>query len=380
MRKKKKTDDPRVHVSVFPLQSFIISFIVLGLLTTGQMLILQNYVDYSELPTKYTVAIFSYWILVAVAFTLFTKSQFNRHYQNPMEEFAQATRKVAGGDFSVYVAPRHLPEKMDYMDAIIMDFNVMVEALGSIETLKTDFFSNVSHEIKTPLSIIANYAQGLKDGNLSEVQKEVYIETILDSSTRLAELISNILKLNKLEKQTLQPITEPYDVWSKRFIESHKAQQSVAAEIPEQLDNSTVTYNIGHIEYHIHESSERLENHIDESNERMQNTIGKIAIEEIPKTQQYLEENFAPLSAQAIDNHIQRSGAWLGNHITNSNNDLQNTIEKSTSAMIPEVQQRTIQVPLPSSMINEHIKQSTERLENHLKWSQGLLETWMLSH
>jgi len=209
---KKNSPDPRVTVSVFPMRGFILSFLVLGLLTTGQMLILQNYVDYSALPGILAVMIFAYWALGAAAFTLFTKYQFNRHYQNPMSEFAGAMHKVAGGDFSVYVPPRHLPEKMDYMDAIIMDFNVMVEALGSIETLKTDFFSNVSHEIKTPLSIIQNYAQGLKDGKLSDTQREMYIDTILESSTRLSELISNILKLNKLEKQTLQPVTEPYDV------------------------------------------------------------------------------------------------------------------------------------------------------------------------
>ena len=212
MRKKQKSSDPRVKVSVFPFRGFVLSFLVLGLMTTGQMLILQNYVDYSALPAKYVLAILAYWTLGAAAFTLFTKYQFNHHYQNPMGEFAEATRKVASGDFSVYVPPRHLVDKMDYMDAIITDFNVMVEELGSIETLKTDFFSNVSHEIKTPLSIIQNYAQGLKDGKLSEAQREIYIDTILESSTRLAELISNILKLNKLEKQTLQPVAEPYDM------------------------------------------------------------------------------------------------------------------------------------------------------------------------
>ena len=209
---KKKASDPRVKTSVFPLRGFILSFLVLGLLTTGQMIIMRSFVDYSALLFRNAVILHVYWLVVAASFTLFTKFQFNQHYQNPMSEFAEATRKVASGDFSVYVPPRHLPEKMDYMDAIIMDFNVMVEALGSIETLKTDFFSNVSHEIKTPLSIIQNYAQGLKDGNLSDTQREMYIDTILESSTRLSELISNILKLNKLEKQTLQPIAEPYDV------------------------------------------------------------------------------------------------------------------------------------------------------------------------
>ena len=211
MRKHKINTDPRVKTSVFPFRGFVLSFIVLAFLSTLDTLILRSYIAES-LPPGRVVVIIAYWLIVAAVFTLFTKWQFNQHYQNPMSEFAEATRKVAGGDFSVYVPPRHLPEKMDYMDAIIMDFNIMVEALGSIETLKTDFFSNVSHEIKTPLSIIQNYAQGLKDGALTESQKEMYIDTILESSTRLSELISNILKLNKLEKQSLQPIPEPYDV------------------------------------------------------------------------------------------------------------------------------------------------------------------------
>jgi signal transduction histidine kinase len=176
------------------------------------MLILQNYVDHANIPRMYIISVLIYWIFVAAVLTLLIGYQFNWRYQKPMEEFAKSSRKVAEGDFSVYIPPRHLTDKMDYLDAICMDFNVMVEELGSIETLKTDFFSNVSHEIKTPLSIIQNCAQALKNEKLTPEQRASYIDTIVDSSSRLNELITNILKLNKLEKQNLQPISEPYDL------------------------------------------------------------------------------------------------------------------------------------------------------------------------
>ena len=208
----KNSPDPRVKTSLFPWQGFIYSFITLAVMTTGQMLILRNNIDISSLPTSTVITVVAYWLLIAAAFITFTRRQFNRNFQKPMEEFAEATRKVAEGDFSVYVPPRHLPDKLDYIDVIFTDFNVMVEELGSMETLKTDFFSNVSHEIKTPLATILSYAQGLKNGNLTEVQREVYVDTIIESSARLSDLISNILRLNKLEKQKLQPVPEPYDI------------------------------------------------------------------------------------------------------------------------------------------------------------------------
>ncbi len=153
-----------------------------------------------------------YWIIIASGVTALIVQLTKNVYERPLKKIAQAARQVAGGDFSVYVPPIHAADKQDYMDDLILDFNKMVEELGSIETLKTDFFSNVSHEIKTPLAVIQNSADMLKKSSLSEEERAEYVDTIARASRRLSGLITNILKLNKLEKQNIQPISEPYNL------------------------------------------------------------------------------------------------------------------------------------------------------------------------
>jgi Signal transduction histidine kinase len=196
----------------FPISVFLITLVVLLFLTSVQTIILAHAVDLSKIPGWYGKVIVCYWIFVSIAFTLLTRNQINQNFEKPIKRFAEAAEAVANGDFSVYVAPIHTAEKQNYLDVMFLNFNTMVEALGSIETLKTEFFSNVSHEIKTPLAIILNYAESLQKDNLSEADRRAYIDTIIQTSKRLSELITNILKLNKLEKQVIEPLNEPYDL------------------------------------------------------------------------------------------------------------------------------------------------------------------------
>lgn len=165
----------------------------------------------------------------------------------PIRRLSEAACKVAEGDFSVYLPIRHAPDKMDRIDMLYADFNKMVAELGSMETLQNDFAANVSHEIKTPLSAINNYLQLLKETDLTPEQEE-YVLSALESSNRLASLVFNILKLNKLENQSIKPQPEKYDlcrqladcaigfesIWEKKEIEFEAEMEDEAYVVTDQ--------------------------------------------------------------------------------------------------------------------------------------------------
>lgn len=212
MKKGMYKNDGLVKESRFPSSLFAIYLVILLWMSgihTG-LIVFVNRMEWNAVIQSIVPMI--YWGMVAAALTLFTRRKIRATYEEPMHKLAEATSRVANGDFSVYVPALHTQDKWDYLDVMIMDFNKMVEELGSIETLKTDFVSNVSHEMKTPIAIIKNYAELLKAEHITEEQRKEYAESIEGAVMRLSNLISNILKLNKLENQRITPEVETYDV------------------------------------------------------------------------------------------------------------------------------------------------------------------------
>ena len=174
------------------------------------LVVLMNRLKWNELVQ--TIVPMVYWGCVAVGLTLFTRRKIKSTYEEPLHRLAEATEQVANGDFSVYVPTTHTSDRLDYLDVMILDFNKMVEELGSVETLKTDFVSNVSHEMKTPIAVIKNYAELLQTGKGTEEERLEYAQNIEEAAGRLSSLISNILRLNKLEHQQIDPEIESYDL------------------------------------------------------------------------------------------------------------------------------------------------------------------------
>ena len=122
----------------------------------------------------------------------------------PVEQILTATERIAAGDFSVRLHQRHGYAEYDEYDSIMENLNVMAETLGKSEVLKTDFISNVSHELKTPLAIIKSYALLIQRERDEEKRKE-YADTLMKAAGKLSDLVTNILKLSKLENEKIQP-------------------------------------------------------------------------------------------------------------------------------------------------------------------------------
>lgn len=132
--------------------------------------------------------------------------------ERPVKRIVDASQKIMQGDFSVRIPKNHGIGYDERFDEIADCFNKMAKELEGVETLRTDFVSNVSHELKTPLSVIQNYGTLLQSPDISENDRMEYAKEITSASRKLAALVTNILKLNKLENQQITAKKQSFDI------------------------------------------------------------------------------------------------------------------------------------------------------------------------
>ena len=150
-------------------------------------------------------------LLIAVIFTLVDHIRRKISVDRPVKIITDATEKFMKGDFSVRISPMQGAGSEGF-NQIIIAINSMAQELSGIETLRTDFVSNVSHEMKTPLSVMQNYGTLLQGAELSQEKRFEYAKGVTDASRRMADMMTNILKLNRLENQQIFPKMEVFDL------------------------------------------------------------------------------------------------------------------------------------------------------------------------
>lgn len=239
MKAKKRVT---VHVSHFSWLEVFLSFLIMSLVAAVPGLLYGQH-NWHVVFSVYSLWYALYWVIIALVFVGFTAWQRYRSMDRPLRELSDAAERVASGDFSVYLQPLHRPANYDYLDAMFANFNTMVAELGSIETLSDDFIANVSHEFKRPLANIEGYAQALQLPNLSEADRLQYTATIIQSTQQLSGLVTNVLRLNKLQNQTIKPQLETFDLNDQltRVVLDHDAMLEnksleMAIDLPEKLE------------------------------------------------------------------------------------------------------------------------------------------------
>ena len=250
----KKEKDLRINTRYVSIKEYALLFFVLAAFNGFHMWIYQamEHKGMFETSMRTAINLLIFYVMVTTALAIAIIGLIrDRSFIHPMKKLSEAARKIAKGDFSVRIAPLRKDAKKNYVDVLFDDFNTMTEELASIETLKNDFIANVSHEIKTPLSVIQSYTTALHIGTMQEQERMEYTQTILDATKKLSALVTNILKLSKLENQEIIGDSKPFNLTEQirrcvlSFVDTLE-QKNIRFE--EDLDEISVCYDSNMLE------------------------------------------------------------------------------------------------------------------------------------
>ena len=207
------------------LFKFLIFFMLIAFVVTCSFLLFFHFMDYTEEQIRASAPItFGNIILITAIFWICDTVRSHLTVNRPINRI---------GKFDTVIEPIDCLSAGNGYNVIISEINRMTAELAGVETLRTDFISNVSHEMKTPLSVINNYGQLLQSSGLTDSEREQYAAAMTAAAARLSEMITNILKLNKLENQQIFPERKEFDlgeqlaecllqfedIWEKKSIE-----------------------------------------------------------------------------------------------------------------------------------------------------------------
>ena len=201
------------------LSNFFIFFLLAAFVTTCCILLfistLQGSLGREFTQSEITLAAKTTMVnvvLISIVMAVIDRIRRKITVEQPVARITEATSKMIEGDFSVRIEPIAKLGSDDSFNEIINCINQMASELSGVETLRTDFIANVSHEMKTPLAIMQNYGTLLQADDLPKETRIEYAKAITDASRRLADMMTNILKLNRLENQQIYPNISEFDL------------------------------------------------------------------------------------------------------------------------------------------------------------------------
>ena len=127
---------------------------------------------------------------------------FSKQMTKSLDEMAVAARKYSHGDFSMRVSTT---DRADEMGTLTDSFNEMADSLEKAERSRQEFIANVSHELKTPMTTIAGFAEGLLDGTIPKEDENKYLTIIADETRRLSRLVREMLDMSRMSDHVAAP-------------------------------------------------------------------------------------------------------------------------------------------------------------------------------
>ena len=214
MKKEKKA---KIIISTF--SNFFVFFLLAAFVTTSCIMLFVTTLQESigrdftkeEISLAAKITMLNV-ILLSIGMTVIDFVRRKLTIDRPVKQITEAAGKMMAGDFSVRIKPSSRLYAGDAFNEIIECINKMAAELSGVETLRGDFIANVSHEMKTPLAVIHNYGKLLQSSGLSEEKRVEYAKAVTDASRRLADMVTNILKLNRLENQQIYPNSTTFDL------------------------------------------------------------------------------------------------------------------------------------------------------------------------
>ena len=175
----------------------------------GIVMVISDTKDISSF-TDMVMRIFILSAIATLSISVLAIGLFSYNFVKPIKQVAKATRQFGRGDFSVRVNI----SSDDEIGELAKSFNNMAESLSASENVRRSFVANVSHELKTPMTTIAGFIDGILDGTIPKEKQNYYLSIVSEEIKRLARLVRSMLDLSRLDSGEMKLNYQSFDIVS----------------------------------------------------------------------------------------------------------------------------------------------------------------------
>ena len=181
------------------------------LVTQGMVLVGASASNLNEMWAS-TATIFFFSAVVVFLISVIASTLTSAYQTRPLNEMAEAARRFGQGEFDTRVTGYE--DRCDEVSALAEAFNSMANSLEKVESQRAEFIANVSHELKTPMTTIAGFAEGILDGTIPPERERESLEIVVSETRRLSRLVRRMLDLSRLNALAESTVTaqETFDL------------------------------------------------------------------------------------------------------------------------------------------------------------------------